>query len=93
MPNSKANSRSLYGLRWNAWNFLFLVPFLILVTPWINHVEPQLFGLPFFYWIQLAWVAVSVAVVAIVHVRTRGGRAPAAPASNDVESLDAGSGR
>jgi hypothetical protein len=69
------------------------VPFLILVTPWISRVEPQLFGLPFFYWVQLAWVPVGVAVVAIVHVRTRGGRAPAVPAASDVDGLDAGAGR
>jgi hypothetical protein len=93
VPNSEVNSGGVYCLRRNAWNLLFLVPFLILVTPWINRVEPQLLGVPFFYWIQLAWVLVSVAVVAIVHVRTRGGRAPAVPAANDVDLLDAGSGR
>jgi hypothetical protein len=83
----------LYGLRWNAWNLLLLVPFLILVTPWINSVEPQLFGLPFFYWIQLAWVPVSVLFVAIVHVRTRGRRGPVVPLGDDVDALDAGAGR
>lgn len=93
MSNTKAYSGSPYGLRWNPWNFLFLVPFLILVTPWINRVDPRFLGLPYFYWIQLAWVPVSVAVVAIVHVRTRGGRARAVPAANDVDALDAGSGR
>ncbi|WP_433290533.1 DUF3311 domain-containing protein [Pseudonocardia sp. CA-142604] len=70
-----------------------MVPFLILVTPWINSVEPRFLGLPFFYWIQLAWVPVSVAIVAIVHVRTRGGRAPSVSVANDVDALDTGSGR
>jgi Protein of unknown function (DUF3311) len=96
VPNSrdsKANSGGLYGLRWSAWNLLFVVPFLILVTPWINSVEPRFLGLPFFYWIQLAWVPVSVAMVAIVHVRTRGGRAPVVPPAHDVDVLDAGSRR
>jgi hypothetical protein len=93
VPNSRTSRGDLCGLRWNAWNLLFLVPFLILVTPWINIVGPQLYGLPFFYWIQLAWVPVCVAVVAIVHVRTRGGRAPVIPAGDDVDVLDAGSGR
>ncbi|MFC4946892.1 DUF3311 domain-containing protein [Pseudonocardia sp. GCM10023141] len=67
------------GLRWSAWNLLLLVPFLMLVTPWFNSVEPRLFGMPFFYWFQFAWVPVGVVCVALVFVMTRD-RAPAAGA-------------
>jgi hypothetical protein len=56
--------------RHNAWNLLLLVPFLMLVTPWFNTVEPKLHGMPFFYWSQFAWVPVAVACLAVVHVKT-----------------------
>lgn len=59
------------GLRWNAWNLLLLVPFLMLVTPWFNSIEPRLFGMPFFYWFQFAFVPVGVICVAIVYRMTR----------------------
>jgi hypothetical protein len=57
--------------RRNPWNLLLLVPLLMLVTPWFNAVEPRLFGMPFFYWYQFAWVAVGVVSVAIVNATTR----------------------
>ncbi len=82
------------GLRFRAWNLLLLVPFLMLVTPWFNTKEPQLFGMPFFYWIQFAWVFVGVAAVAIVYVATRNEDAPAAPGpAGDVDELDEGVSR
>jgi hypothetical protein len=57
--------------RVRAWHLLLLVPFLALVTPWFNSVEPRLFGVPFFYWAQFAWIPVTVACLAAVHLRTR----------------------
>lgn len=59
------------ALIWRWWNLLLLVPVLMLITPWFNHSRPQLFGLPFFYWYQLAFVLVGVACVAIVYTATR----------------------
>ena len=79
------------GLRFNAWNLFLLIPFLMLVTPWYNSIEPQLFGMPFFYWSQFAWVPVGVVCVAIVYVKTKDEPAPAAPgAPADVDDLDEG---
>jgi hypothetical protein len=57
--------------RVSAWHLLLLVPFLVLVTPWFNTVEPRLHGIPFFYWSQFAWIAVTVGCLAVVHLRTR----------------------
>jgi uncharacterized membrane protein len=78
------------GLRTSPWNLLLLVPFLMLVTPWINYDQPRLFGMPFFYWIQFAFVPVGVVAVAIVYVKTldRGPTAPGDPI--DVDRLDEG---
>ncbi len=56
-----------------AWYWLLLVPLVgLLIPPIYNHAEPELIGLPFFYWYQLAWVPISVAVTALVYRKTRG---------------------
>jgi hypothetical protein len=57
------------GLYW-----LFLIPFAGLFIPWIfNSNSPELIGIPFFYWYQLAWVPITVALTAWVYRATRGG--------------------
>jgi hypothetical protein len=83
--------REREGLRWNAWNLLLLVPFLMIVTPWWNSLEPKLFGLPFFYWIQFVFVVVGVVCVGLVYMMTRDEPVPAASgAPIDVDQLDEG---
>lgn len=59
------------GLRRNAWNLLLLVPLVMLITPFINRDGPHLFGMPFFYWSQFAFVIVGVTCVGIVYVKTK----------------------
>jgi Protein of unknown function (DUF3311) len=55
------------------WYWLLLVPAVGLLIPSIyNQSDPELIGLPFFYWYQLAWVPISVAVTAFVYSRTKG---------------------
>jgi hypothetical protein len=50
-----------------------LIPLLgLLIPPVYNDADPTLIGIPFFYWYQLAWVPISVAVTALVYVKTRG---------------------
>ncbi|MHB1512435.1 MAG: DUF3311 domain-containing protein [Acidiferrobacter sp.] len=55
------------------WVYLLLtIPFLgTLWVPLYDHVQPTLFGFPFFYWYQLAWVPVSVTLTAIVYLVRR----------------------
>jgi len=57
--------------RASAWHLLLLVPFLALVTPWFNAVEPRLLGMPFFYWSQFAWIPVTAGCLVVVYLRTR----------------------
>ena len=91
MTGAGAGRRSASGLRRSPWNLLLLVPLLMLVTPWINSDAPRLFGMPFFYWIQFAFVPVGVACVAAVYLRTRDDDGPVAPgAPPDVDELDEG---
>jgi hypothetical protein len=78
------------GLRFSPWNLLLLLPFLMLITPWINADQPRLFGMPFFYWVQFAFVPVGVLAVAAVYVKTRDD-GPSVPVEEiDVDSLDEG---
>jgi hypothetical protein len=56
---------------------LLLVPvLLVLWPPLFNSVKPSLFGIPFFYWYQLAVIPVGVLCTALVYRATtrRGGR-------------------
>jgi hypothetical protein len=47
---------------------LLLVPFIgLLWVPFYNFVEPSLFGFPFFYWYQLAWVPITSLLIWLVY--------------------------
>ena len=56
--------------RFHHWpRLLFLIPFIAMLwVPSYNAVEPELGGIPFFYWYQLAWILLGAAVVLLVHV-------------------------
>jgi hypothetical protein len=50
--------------------FLLLIPYVgLLWVPFYNHVDPRLFGFPFFYWYQLLWVPISALLTWIVYQR------------------------
>ena len=52
---------------------VLLIPFVGLL--WVssyNMAEPALFGFPFFYWYQLAWVPVTAFLTFLVYRRTQG---------------------
>ena len=47
---------------------LLLIPVAALIFPGVyNRETPALFGFPFFYWYQLAWVVLATAVLGIVY--------------------------
>jgi hypothetical protein len=55
-----------------AWYLLLAVPLVGLLIPTLyNQADPELIGMPFFYWYQLAWVPLSVLITAFVYRRTR----------------------
>jgi hypothetical protein len=55
-----------------AWYALFVLPFVgTLIPPLYNHPRPILFGMPFFYWYQLAWVVLTAALLGLVVAVTR----------------------
>lgn len=47
---------------------LLLVPYVgLLWVPFFNRTQPELFGFPFFYWYQLAWVPVTSLLIWLVY--------------------------
>jgi uncharacterized protein DUF3311 len=54
------------------WHWQLAIPVVLpLLTPLYNRVEPSLFGLPFFYWGQLALSGLSMLVTTVVYLATR----------------------
>jgi hypothetical protein len=49
-------------------NWLLVLPLLAtLVPPLYNRVDPTLFGIPFFYWYQLAAITIGVITTFVVY--------------------------
>jgi hypothetical protein len=58
--------------RSRAWYWLLLIPIIgTLIPPIYNKLDPELIGIPFFYWYQLAWVPISVTLTLVVYRQTR----------------------
>ena len=64
MPDGK--KKSLLSRHWP--RLLFLIPFIAML--WVssyNRTAPELGGIPFFYWYQLAWILAGAGLVLIVY--------------------------
>jgi hypothetical protein len=47
---------------------LFIIPFVVMLwVPSYNRLEPDLGGIPFFYWYQLLWILLGAVIVGIVY--------------------------
>jgi hypothetical protein len=56
---------------WSWWYLLFVFQFVALLwPPFYNKVEPDWLGVPFFYWYQLLWVAISAVITAAIYLAT-----------------------
>ncbi len=53
--------------RWFWYLLLLVVVVVALSVPLYNRDEPRLIGIPFFYWFQFAWIAVSAACTALAY--------------------------
>ncbi|HEY7837422.1 MAG TPA: DUF3311 domain-containing protein [Terriglobales bacterium] len=50
------------------WYWLLVVPFIFLLwVPLYARDTPELFGFPFFYWYQFAWVIGSAGITGFVY--------------------------
>jgi uncharacterized membrane protein len=60
------------GERRSAANWLLLVPILAVLFPWVYDTRnPELIGIPFFYWYQMLWVPLSAVFTILVYRLTR----------------------
>ncbi|PDT45288.1 DUF3311 domain-containing protein [Sinorhizobium fredii] len=56
----------------NVIRLLLLAPYIgLLWVPFYNFEEPKLFGFPFFYWYQLAWVPLTSLLTYFVYRSVR----------------------
>jgi hypothetical protein len=56
----------------HAWKLLLTLPYLALCFPQMYaRATPVLWGFPFFYWYQFAWVALASALIYVVYRKTR----------------------
>jgi len=53
--------------RWRFYHLLLLLPLALLWVPSYNRIEPALGGIPFFYWYQMAWIAITVVILLVVY--------------------------
>jgi len=50
------------------WYWGFLIPLALVVSvPLYNRDEPSLWGLPFFYWVQMLFVIIGAVVTAAIY--------------------------
>ena len=62
----------MFASKRSRWQWLLLLPFVGLLFPALYaHAEPSLWGVPFFYWYQFAWVIASAIITAFVFVVTK----------------------
>jgi hypothetical protein len=48
---------------------VIFLPFIaVLWVPFFNTLDPALWGIPFFYWYQLAWIVIGAALTIIVYL-------------------------
>jgi Protein of unknown function (DUF3311) len=71
LPANGQRRRPQAGGR-SRWQWLVVVAVVIpLLTPLYNRLQPQLFGLPFFYWSQMAFIGLAACVTAAVYLATK----------------------
>ncbi len=57
------------------WYWLLLIPYVTMLwVPSYNSLQPSLAGIPFFYWYQFMWIALTAVVIWVVYMLSHGGR-------------------
>lgn len=50
-------------------HLLLAVPYLaVLWPPFYNRLDPEIAGVPFFYWYQMLWIVIGAAVLVPVYL-------------------------
>ncbi len=71
MPN-RTTHPEIRKRRPTRWLLLLLLPYVGLIFPqFYARDTPALFGFPFFYWYQFAWVLLASVIMAVVYLKTK----------------------
>jgi hypothetical protein len=63
------------GSRFRPIHWLLVIPYVaVLWVPFYNRIGPEFAGIPFFYWYQMLWIVLGVAVLVPVYLRDERGR-------------------
>ncbi len=89
MASGKSDGK-VKGFQFSPWNLLLIIPLLVLITSLFNSDSPRLFGMPFFYWFQFAFVPLGVLCTWIVYVMTKDKPTTDRPDRLSVDELDEG---
>ena len=66
--NGEDTNQDAERRRSRRWLLLLLLPFIgLLYPPLYAHLQPELWGIPFFIWYQFLWVFITVAITALVY--------------------------
>ena len=61
------------SVRWRFY-WLLLIPYIVMLwVPSYNKMEPSLWGIPFFYWYQFVWIALTAFIVWAVYLLAHNG--------------------
>ncbi len=61
------------GVKWR-WYWLLLIPFVAMLwVPSYNSIEPSIAGIPFFYWYQFVWIAITGLIIWVVYLLAHDG--------------------
>jgi len=74
-PPGAARTAAARRVNSSPWSWLLIVPFIgVLIPAFYNKKDPELGDVPFFYWYQMLWIVISVAITIVVYRATRGER-------------------
>ncbi len=69
------NGKPARGRGFRPIHLLLIVPYAaVLLVPSYNRIEPQIAGIPFFYWYQLLWIVLGAAVLLPIYLVEERGR-------------------
>jgi hypothetical protein len=61
--------------RRHGWHWLLVIPIILpLLVPLYNRMTPAFWGIPFFYWYQIACALISMLIITFVFLVTKGRR-------------------
>ena len=67
-PPGAARTAATRRVNSSPWNWLLVLPFIgVLIPAFYNKKDPELGGVPFFYWYQMLWIVLGVAVMIPVY--------------------------